>query len=252
MLGHRFALALSILSLALTGCAGGVYQASAGARFELDAAREINDEDVQKAFAAAPQLHEKSRVAYFTFDDEKAGDVERMLSSLPHVEGTYRIPALLVTGKRRFQESSPWEQPQELSVKKLRLLAARAHADVLVLFDYGYKGAGANALCALNGLILPALFVPFLSNETESYAQAQVIDVRNGYLYGEVSADDQSGSEYVTIYARTSKDLFEEAWPGLLARVKVEIGKTLTPGPAGALRGRAPAPIDTALASARP
>jgi hypothetical protein len=252
MLGHRSALALSTLSLVLAGCAGGVYQASSGARFELDAAREINDEDVQKAFAAAPQLHEKSRVAYFTFDDVKADDVGKMLASLPHVEGTYRIPALLVTGKRRFQESSPWEPPQELSVKKLRLLAARAHADVLVLFDYGYKGAGPNALCALTGLIVPALFMPFLSNETESYAQAQVIDVRNGYLYGEVSADDKSGSEYVTIYARTSKDLFEEAWPGLLARVRAEIGKTLTPGRTETPRERAAAATDTALASARP
>ena len=219
-----------MLSLGLAGC-GGVYQASSGSRLELDAAREVNDEDVRKAFEAAPQLADRSRVAYYTFDDAKAADVEQMLATLPHVASTYRIPSLLVTGKHRFEQTNPWEQPKELSVKQLRLLAARAHADVLVVLDYGYRGGAPNALCALNALLLPALFVPFLSNETESYAQALVLDVRNGYLYGDVSVEDKSGQDYVTIYARSPEEIFAEVWPALLARASTAIDQTLTPRP---------------------
>jgi hypothetical protein len=219
--------ALSLSSLA--GC-GSAYSASQGAKFEVDSAKEIDDDDVKKAFDASPQLGDKSRVAYFTFDDSKSDDVERMLKSTQHVESVYRIPALLVTGKRRFQETSPYAAPQEVSVKKLRLLAARAHCDVLVVFDHGYKGGGANALTALNIVILPMLFVPFLSNETESYAQAHLIDVRNGYVYGEVQAEAQGGSKYVTIYGRTPKDVFEESWPKILTGVQGELEKRLTPG----------------------
>ena len=230
MLSYQLALGLATLSLALAGCGGGAYQASGGARFELDAAREINDDDVKKAFDATPQLGEKSRVAYFTFDDKKADDVEHMLASLPAVSSTYRIPALFVTGKRRFDEPNPWQAPEEVSVKKLRLLAARAHADVLVVLDYGYQGSGPNPLVALNLLIVPALFVPFMSNETQSYAQAFVIDVRNGYLYGEAKAEQKSGNQYVTIYGRSTEDMFDLAWPELLTKVRAEVGKTLATG----------------------
>ena len=59
---------------------------------------------------------------------------------------------------------------------------------------------------ALNILLVPMLITPWLSNETESYAQAHVIDVRNGYVYGEVSTEEKSGSRAVTIYAPNVSD----------------------------------------------
>ncbi len=223
---------LPVLALStLAGC-GSTYQASHGARFEIDAAKEIDDDDVKKAFEASPQLGDRSRVAYFLFDDDKTDDVERMLKGSRHVDSVYRIPTLLVTGKRRFQETSPWQPPQEVSVKKLRLLAARAHADVLVVFDHGWKGGGANPLVALNVLVLPILFVPFLENETQSYAQAHLIDVRNGYVYGEVSAEVKGGSKYTTIWARTPKDVFEESWPQVLSGVQRDLDRSLGPSKA--------------------
>jgi hypothetical protein len=141
----------------------------------------------------------------------------------------YRIPPLLLTGKRKFQETSRWEPPQEISVKKLRLLAARANADVLVVFDHGWRGGGANGLAALNILVVPVFFVPFMSNEVESYAQAYVIDVRNGYLYGEVSVEKKSGDGFVNIYASSPETVANEAWPKLLDDVKAQMSKTLKP-----------------------
>jgi hypothetical protein len=227
------ALALILSSVLLTssvGCGGAMYRASEGSRFELESAREIDDNDVAKAFAASPQVPDKPRVAFYTFSDDKASDVEKALASIPNVAGVYRIPPLLVTGKRRFEENASWSQPKEISIKKLRLLAARAHADVLVIVDDGFRGGGANLWSMLDALIVPIFVAPWLSNETESYAQAYVIDVRNGYLYGEVNAEAKDGKDAVTMWAPGPSDLAKERWPKLLEAVKVQIGDKLRAG----------------------
>jgi hypothetical protein len=208
-----------------------MYQASSGVKFEVDGnGREVDDADVAKAFEAAPQLGSKSRVAYYTFDDAHAEDITKALAATPNVASVYQIPTLLVSGKRKFQETPSYAQPQELSIKKLRLLAARAHADVLVVFDHGYRGGGVNGWVALNVLLVPMLFTPWLSNKTESYAQAHVIDVRNGYVYGEVETAEKSGSGAVTIYGPNVADVAEQQWPKLLDGVKIKLGEKLRPG----------------------
>ena len=207
-----------------------MYQASSGTKFEIDAGgREIDDADVAKAFEASPQLGARSRVAYYTFDDAHAEDITKAIAAVPNVTSVYQIPTLLVSGKRKFQESPAYAQPQELSIKKLRLLAARAHADVLVVFDHGYRGGGVNGWVALNVLLVPMLITPWLSNKTESYAQAHVIDVRNGYVYGEVETTEKSGSGAVTIYGPNVADVAELQWPTLLEGVKTKLGEKLRP-----------------------
>lgn len=222
----RLVLASTLLSSA-AGCGGAMHRASSGARFELDNVREIDDEDVAKAFAAAPQVPDKPRVAFYAFDDAKAADIERALASIPNVSGVYRIPPLLVTGKRRFDDASPYGQSQEISVKKLRLLAARAHADVLVVIDNGWRGGGVNGLVALNFLVVPIFVTPWLSSETESYAQAYVVDVRNGYLYGDATAEAKDGKGSVTIWGDGPHDLAEQRWPKLLAAVREDVADKL-------------------------
>jgi hypothetical protein len=220
-------LALPAVLALFTGC-GTAYRASAGSQFAVDNGKEIDDSDVAKAFAASPQIGERVKVAYYTFDDARADDIEKTIARTPNVASVYRIPPLLVTGKRRFHETSPWAPPQEVGTKKLRLLAARAHADVLVVFDHGWRGGGANGWAALNVLVVPIFVTPWLSNETESYAQAYVIDVRNGYLYGEVSAEQKSGGAR-TIYGPDVDDVANEQWPKLLASLEGELAKKLAP-----------------------
>jgi len=231
-----------VLLAASTGCGGSLYQASSGVKFDTDGGgREVDDADVAKAFEASPQLGEKSRVAYYTFDDAHADDITKAIASAPNVASVYQIPTLLVSGKRRYQENAPYAPPQELSIKKLRLLAARAHADVLVVFDHGYRGGGVNGWVALNVLLVPMLFTPWLSNVTESYAQAHVIDVRNGYVYGEVSTEEKSGSGAVTIYGPKVADVADQQWPRLLDGVKVKLGEKLRPQTAGVASSNTPA-----------
>lgn len=176
-----------------------MYMPSRVANFDPDGAAEINDEDVRKAFEAKPQLGEKFNVAYFSFDESKDADVDSAVREVPGVSSVYAIPALEATGKHRYDES-PTNAP--LSMKKLRLLAARAHADVLVVVDYSRKiEVSVNALAALNVFIVPALFLPFRDVKVESAVDAFVVDVRNGYMYGHVALTKTDTKPNQTIYA---------------------------------------------------
>jgi hypothetical protein len=110
-------------------------------------------------------------------------------------------------------------------VKKLRLLAARANTDVLVIVDHGYRNMGANGLVGLNVLLLPILFVPFLDASVKGYAEAFVIDVRNGYLYGHVVEEDQRGSSYATIYDKSAATNAKEQWWDLRKGLQKDLTK---------------------------
>lgn len=227
-----FALALLFaLMLPLTGCGMAVYTPSRNATFELDPGKEVNDEEVKKAFEARPQMAERPTIAYYTFDPERANDIEAMLKQVPNVASVYRLPKLLVTGQRRFDEGRPgggygYGAPAtEISVKKLRLLAARAHADLLLVFDYGHRTGTANGWTALTPLLIPILFVPFLDNSVESYLETHVIDVRNGYLYAHLTADEKGGNSRETIWGRGTQPVIDELWVKLLGSTRAKLGE---------------------------
>lgn len=211
----RLALALALMAVcfALPACGVREYRPSRTAAFEMDREVEIDDEDIRKAFEARPQLPAAGiEVAYYTFDPAIAKDLDATLAALPAVSRVYRIPPLLVTGQRRVDEGDLYAPPREVSVKKLRLLAARAHADVLVIADHGYRTGGANGLVGLTALLVPALFLPFLDNTVTGYAEAYVLDVRNGYLYGHLTEEDVRGEKYATIYDKSATTIAEEQW----------------------------------------
>ncbi len=208
------ALALLVLSFALPACGVREYRPRDNAAFEMDRDVEIDDEDIRKAFEARPQLPAAGMaVAYYTFDPAIAKDLDATLAALPGVTSVYRIPPLLVTGQRRVNEAAyHYGPPAEVSVKKLRLLAARAHADVLVIADHGYRTGGTNGLVGFNALLVPALFLPFLDNTVDGYAEAFVLDVRNGYLYGHITEEDKRGDGYATIYDKSAETVAKEQW----------------------------------------
>lgn len=222
-------LALAAASLGtLAGC-GGSFTPGRTAGFEVDSPKEIDDEDIRKAFEARPQLPGQVRLAYYTFDPAVAGDLDAAFAKIPGVGSVYRIPPLLVTGERRFDGDRPWQHPaREVTAKKLRLLAARAHADALVIVDHGYKTGGANGFAALSFLILPMLFTPFLDNRVDGYAEAFLLDVRNGYLYGHVEESDKRGPKYATIYGDSALDVAHEQWKTLRVGLERDLGRLLS------------------------
>ncbi len=215
-----------LLATTTLACGSSVYVPSHVAHFDPEGGGEINDDDVKKAFEAKPQLGDHLNVAYFDFDQSKNADVEQALRAIPGVGTIYSIPPLAVTGARRFDEPAPsWAPPstQPLSVKKLRLLAARAHCDVVVVVDYGYRSdVSANGLAAFDVLLLPALFLPFREIKVESYVDSFVVDTRNGYLYGETTNSHDDKKSFQTIYASDS-DLVAAQW----SKLKLELQDSL-------------------------
>jgi hypothetical protein len=225
-----------LLSCSAAAC-GSSFQARAGTAFEIDAAKEINDDDVRKAFDARPQLSPKPRIAIYSFDESKGDDVERAVKALPSVGGTYRIPSLLVTGQGRYADNGPpgYAPPRDVSLKKLRLLAARAHADALLVIDRGWRGPGVNWMIGFTALIIPTLFLPFLDDRIDTYAQTFLVDVRNGYLYGDDLVEESTGPSRVTVYAAKGvQGRADAVWPELLAKVSARVDQRIAEASKGA------------------
>jgi hypothetical protein len=212
----------------LAGCGVAVYQPSKNTGFELDQASEINDADVQKAFEARPQMRDRTQIAYYSFDPSKADDIDAMLKNLPGVSGTYRIPSLLVTGQRRFEERHSWDPPMQFSMKKLRLMAARAHCDLLVVFDYGSKvETSSNGLAALSIFLVTPLFVPMFDVKAHSAMDSFVMDTRNGYLYAQVDAQQESAEDYVGAFSASGERFIKTQWPQILTDTALAVRKVL-------------------------
>jgi len=235
---------------ALSGC-GVSYQPSRSANFEIDSEAEIDDDDIRKAFEARPQMPKSEmRVAYYTFDPEIVADLEQTIHAVPGVTTVYRIPPLLVTGQRRLADEYSYGPTPQVSVKKLRLLAARANTDVLVIADHGYRNQGVNALAGLNMLLVTLLFVPFLDTRVKGYAEAFVIDVRNGYLYGHLIEEDERGESYATIYAKSARDHAKEQWWDLRKGLQKDLNKLVEEERAAS--GKKTAPAATAAPTTAP
>ena len=237
---------VALAGLLSAGCSTSVHRPGLATAFDAHPAREITDEDIRVAFSARPQLPERVRVAYFSNDPARNADIEAGFASLPHVSGVYRIPSLLVTGHRRFDEPRRWEPPREVGIHALRLLAARARCDALVVFDYGSRiERSANGYAALNALVVPALFAPFLEARVESYLDAYVIDVRNGYLYRHVSASQRGELSRLTVWSDADERLVERQWSALLADTRRDLA-------AAFVEGRLPPPMVVPAAGSGP
>jgi len=216
----HFLFSLALLS---TAACGGIYMPSRVANFDPDGVAQIDDADVAKAFAAKPQMGERLNVAYFSFDSSKDADVEKAVHAIPGVSSVYDIPTLEATGRHRFDESPVPAAP--LGMKKLRLLAARAHCDVLVVVDYSRKtDVTANALAAFDVLLVPALFLPFRDVKVESAVDAFVVDVRNGYMYGHIALSKENVSRHRTIY-QDDDAIADEQWRSLSGDLATALAK---------------------------
>ena len=252
---NRFSVPIiGLVALGMLTACGGSYQPSRSTKFEIDAEAEIDDEDIRKAFDARPQMPDSNiRLAYYTFDPNIAGDLDKTMSTIPGVSSAYRIPPLLVTGQRRNQEGSGYYgQTSDVSVKKLRLLAARAKTDILVIVDHGYRNDGINPLVGFSPLLVPILFVPFLNTVVKGYVETFVVDVRNGYLYGHLVQEDERGNAYTTIYGKKAEEYAAEQWGDLRVRFGKDLGALIEKERTSSKSGPTPLAVPTAPATVAP
>jgi hypothetical protein len=216
------------LPLTLTACAKSSVYRSADSFTPTDT-EQFDDEAIRQAFSSSPQQHLPARVAVYSFDGDRAAEVLERVSALPGVESVYPLPDFLITGQRRF-EADPYTTPDPPQIHQLRLLAAQAHCDLLLVADYGWKqDVRANGLAALNALLLPALFSPFLEVELTSYLDTYLLDVRNGYLYGAVTATEETLDQRATIYAVDDPEARDAQWTALLAETDQGLAALLAP-----------------------
>lgn len=209
-----------LLVLPAAGCAATVYTPGRSAGFVLDPDYEITDKDISRAYQARSQLTAPLRVAFFSFDPRKVREMKKEISRIPDVTAVYSIPSLFITGQRRFAERGHQSNPPSIkppSIKKMRLLAARAGCNLLLIFDYGYRvHKSPNWLVGFGALIVPILFLPHTEVKVESYLTTYIIDVGNGYLYGQVDAELKGKKRYTNLFSRWSDVAVRKEWSKLL------------------------------------
>ena len=217
----RLALFL-LFTLGFTSACGTSRVFQTGVSPDIMDGREVNDADIARALDASGQLPERVRVAVYSADVEKAADIEAAVRELPHIKDTLTISPCLVDGSARFSEETDWRwrTPSDVSLKELRLIAARAHCDALVIVDHAWQQkTSGNALSAFNVLLVPALFTPFLNVEVKSYLDTYVFDVRNAYFYGEASSEQTDQVKFATIYKTDPKQLVADQWSRLVSEI---------------------------------
>ena len=119
------------------------------------------------------------------------------------VESSYPIPKTIIEG---FGVGSGYggyrySEPTTVNLRALRLAAARAKCDVLVLVGSSFRGdTRPNLLAVFNILILPLLFNPSVNISADYSVEMYVIDVRNEFLYGQITHDPEpTVVQYLTI-----------------------------------------------------
>ncbi|MBU1240716.1 hypothetical protein KKF84_12660 [Myxococcota bacterium] len=220
-----------LIILALAGCASGqIYEPSR--TFTPTNAREINDEDIKKAYMAKPQMLLPAALAFYNLTSDER-EFEKGLSILPHVKSFYKIPSILVEGIPGSSRYSRYEPKPAVSLKKLRLLGARAHADLLLIFSgTAHSEVSANPWVISSVLLITPLFVPMYDIKVTMKVNVWLMDIRNGYLYKEISLSFSGEESYLTLYGidkardRILKNLRGEYFP----QVYKELAKSMASG----------------------
>lgn len=222
-------LSLGLSALALSGC-GGVLSSTAPTLAVRDAlpTDALGDEALGALIEARPVVHDGYRVAWLAVAPGHDDALAASVSNLPGERDAHRLSPLVAAGRRRFDDGGR----SEISLQMLRILAARAHADVLVIVDHGWRSTRSpNGWAALSVLLLPSLFTPHLDADVETYVETTVIDVRTGAILGETTATDAFHVTNMTVWSSDDHDRAEAQIDTLLdttrARLTTLLGTSL-------------------------
>ncbi|MGM0596363.1 MAG: hypothetical protein ACQES9_04925 [Myxococcota bacterium] len=191
-----------ILLFAIACSQSRIYTPSAS--FDSTGGREINDEDKKKAYEAKPQIISPSRLAYYNLT-RKEKNFEQELSQLENIKSTYKIPFILIEGINAENNNSyhnrRFEKKEAISIKKLRLLGARAHADLLLVYSTTAKTEiSVNPWIVSSVFLITPLFIPMYDLKVVLTMNVWLLDIRNGYLYKEISLTRCGQKKYLNIW----------------------------------------------------
>lgn len=177
------------------------------ARIDPNDSRQITDDDIRKAYEATPQLNPVSNISVFNAGPEH-GDISKLISTFPFAGKIYRVPTLLATGMvDNNQHARRYEQSKPVDIKRLRLIAARAHSDVLLitLLSHEWK-ISPNGWVAASIIPVTPLFLPMFDVSVESKLKVWMFDVRNGFMYTSMDFKEKSCSDIHTLYSLDSTE----------------------------------------------
>lgn len=139
------------------------------------------------------------------------------------------LVAELVAGEQREAERrGRWDRASLAdTIRKLRLGAARQHADLVLVYEVAGTGKdNATFLSAADLSIVGMFIVPSRHLKAEGIASALLLDVRNGYPYGTATAraDDQNLVPTIGSEARTG-DLLRDVRTAAAVKLAGEVEK---------------------------
>ncbi len=170
----------------LNACGSRYFSYAPSASYGENEIRNINDEDILKAFESGPQIVFPVRIAWYNMGNDSL--YKSLFPRSGKVALNYQIPKTLVEGFSPFMDTERgyiyYARPIPLNLKALRLLAARAKCDLLVLVSARFnEKRSVNNLAWLNLFIVPLFFTDYMDVLYRYEAELYVFDVRNGYMY---------------------------------------------------------------------
>ncbi len=196
-------LTLPVLSLFLLGnCASHSYMTPTS-MIKPDSLVQINEDDIRNAFNTKPQLTKPLIAAIYNAGTDKNALIDS-IEKYTDIKSAFEISPWLMEGeeyKSRLENRwGRYSEPRPAPIKAIRLEAAKGKADIVIYCGITHRyRQDANWLSWTYIGLLPAFFVPGQKCIMNSSIDIFIIDVRNGFMYGNYHDDVVDMKAYVTL-----------------------------------------------------
>lgn len=162
------------------------------------------DDDILSAAAVEPQLRFPARIGIARVADGviapvPPADAEQWLALAERLGDGYGsfvpvsplVIALAMPSDTEPTPSCNYNEAQRClaeMVRQIRLGAARQHLDAVLIYETFARAGDTSNVLAFTKLALIGFFLPTEDIEADGFANAMLVDVRNGYAYGTASA----------------------------------------------------------------